>query len=111
MPNEKELEIINQKLLAKRKKETIAPVSVIIDSMKTQLGLDVDFFVLAKLWEKEFGADVEICGYKKGTLLVETQSFTAMSEINLRKKEILNRLNQYIGGGVKIKNIKLRIKD
>ncbi|MDR0822506.1 MAG: hypothetical protein LBN20_01835, partial [Endomicrobium sp.] len=60
MQNGQELENINNKLLAKRKKETISSISTVLDNIKPQLGLDVDFFVLAKAWQKEFGANVEI---------------------------------------------------
>jgi hypothetical protein len=82
----------------------------IISLLKKELGLDEDFFTIRKIWEKEVGIDgAKICGYKGGTIFVQTQSSTVSFELTARKKEILKKLNQYIGSS-KIKNIKVKIE-
>ncbi|MDR2426516.1 MAG: DUF721 domain-containing protein [Endomicrobium sp.] len=85
-------------------------VSKIIGVIKKDLGLDEDFFVVAKVWEKELGIEgIEISGYKNGIIYAETSSTAAINEIMIRKKEILKKLNQYLSGK-KLKNIKMKIK-
>jgi hypothetical protein len=82
----------------------------IISLLKKKLGLDEDFFTVRKIWQKEIGiGDTEICGYKSGVIFVQTQSSAASFELIARKKEIVKKLNQYIGSS-KIKNIKVKIK-
>jgi hypothetical protein len=83
----------------------------IIENLKKILGIDLDFLTIAKVWEKEVGMEkTEICGYKNGTIIVQAQSGVALTEINLRKKEIIKRMNQYLGEN-KIKNIKIIIQE
>jgi len=91
------------------RKSNLTEVSSIMDAIKKQLGLDEDFFTVAKIWEKELGSDIKICGYKDGVIYAQTPYSTALHEATVRKKEIINKLNQYIGAR-KIKNIKLEIK-
>jgi hypothetical protein len=86
-----------------------SPVDQILNNIKKQLGLDADFVTLMKIWDKEVSM-AQICGYKNGTILAQTQSSAALAEINLRKREIIKRLNQYLGGR-KIKDIKITIGD
>jgi len=106
-----ELEIIKQKIEAKRKKESFSPIGGVMEKVRKQLGIDIDFFVLAKAWRQEIGInDAELCGYKKGIILAQTQSPAAVHDINIRKKEIIKRLNQYLGDA-KVKNIKTIIKE
>lgn len=82
----------------------------IIGLLKKQLGLDEDFFIVRRIWEKEVGiSGVEISGYKDGTIFAQTRSSTANFELTTRKKEIIKKLNQYIGSS-KIKNIKVEIR-
>ena len=82
----------------------------IISLLKKKLGLDEDFFVIRRIWEKEIGINgVEISGYKDGTIFAQTQSSAASFELTTRKKEIIRKLNQYISSS-KIKNIKVKIK-
>jgi hypothetical protein len=82
----------------------------IISLLKKKLGLNEDFFTVRKIWEKEIGIDsIEIVGYKSGTIFVQTESSVASFELTARKKEIIKKLNQYIGSS-KIKNIKIEIK-
>lgn len=85
-------------------------VSEIMEAIKKDLGLDEDFFTISKIWDKEVGIEsVEICGYKNGTIFAQTKYSVALNEIMIRKKEIIKRLNQYLGKS-KIKNIKVTIK-
>jgi hypothetical protein len=82
----------------------------IISLLKKNLGLDEDFFTIRKIWEKEIGiGGTEIYGFKSGTIFVQTQSSAASFELIARKKEIIKKLNQYIGS-LKIKNIKVMIE-
>jgi hypothetical protein len=82
----------------------------VIILLKKKLGLEEDFFTIRKIWEKEIGiGDAEICGYKSGVIFVQTQSSAASFELTARKKEIIKKLNQYIGSS-KIENIRVKIK-
>jgi hypothetical protein len=82
----------------------------IICLLKRQLGLNGVFFTVEKVWDKETGINsVEIVGYKNGTIFAQTQSSVAGYELTVRKKEIIKKLNQYIGSP-EIKNIKIDIK-
>jgi hypothetical protein len=81
----------------------------IINSLKKKFGLESEFFTIAKIWEKKVGIDgMDITGCRNGTLFVKTQSSVASYEFNLRKKEIIRELNQYVGRVV-VKNIKVKI--
>ena len=91
------------------RKSNLTEVSSIMDAIKKQLGLDEDFFTVAKIWEKELGSDIKICGYKDGVIYAQTPYSTALHEATVRKKEIINKLNQYVGAK-KIKNIKISVK-
>jgi len=82
----------------------------IISSLKKHLGLDGVFFTVGKVWDKEVGIEgIEIIGYKNGTIFAQTRSSVASYEITVRKKEIIKKLNQYMGSR-KVKNIKIDIK-
>jgi len=92
------------------RKSNLTAVSAVVEAIKKELGLDEDFFTVVKVWKQETGIeDAEICGYKDGTIFVQTPYSAALQEITLRKKEIIKKLNQYIGSK-KIKNIKVTIK-
>ncbi|MDR2192137.1 MAG: DUF721 domain-containing protein [Endomicrobium sp.] len=93
-----------------QRKSNLTAVSSVIETIKQELGLDEDFFVIAKVWEKETGSQtIELCGFKNGVLYAQTPYSAALNDIMLRKKEIINRLNQYLSRK-KIKNIKIEIK-
>ncbi|MCL1972531.1 MAG: DUF721 domain-containing protein [Endomicrobia bacterium] len=99
-----------QKKYKTERKSNLTPVSDVLDPIKKMLGLDEDFFIVAKVWEKELGIEgVEISGFKSGTIHAQTDSSAALHEVTIRKKEIIKKLNQYIGSN-KIKNIKVTIK-
>lgn len=103
-------------ILEKRKsykaerKSNLTEVSKVMEVLKKQFGLDADFFTISKVWENEVGVEgVEICGYKDGTIFAQTKYSTALHEVVMRKKEIIKKLNQYLGSK-KIKNIKIKIE-
>jgi hypothetical protein len=82
----------------------------IIDLLRKKFGLEEEFFTILRVWNKEAGIDgVEVAGYKNGTIFTKTQSSVAVSELNFRKKEIIKKINQYIGSA-KVKNIKVKIE-
>lgn len=82
----------------------------IIDLLKKKLGLENEFFTITKVWQKEVGIDgLDIVGYRNGIVFAQTQSSVASYELSLRKKEIIKRLNQYVGKVV-VKNIKVKIE-
>jgi hypothetical protein len=82
----------------------------IIKLLRKQLGLEEEFFTVEKVWKKEVGIDsIEITGYKNGVIFTKTLSSVASYELTVRKKEIIKKLNQYIGGS-KIKNIRIKIE-
>ncbi len=91
------------------RKSNLTEVSQIMEALKKTLGLDENFFAVSKVWDKEVGVDnVGISGYKNGVIFAETQYSTALHEVTIRKKEIIKKLNQYIGSN-KIKDIKIKI--
>jgi len=99
-----------QKQYKTARKSNLTTVSEILEPIKKELGLDEDFFTVAKVWDKELGIEgVEIAGFKSGTIFAQTASSAAVNDIMIRKKEILKKLNQYLGK-TKLKNIKVSIK-
>jgi hypothetical protein len=81
----------------------------IIELLRKRLGLE-EFFTIERVWNKEVGIEgISLTGYKNRTIFAKTQSSVAVSELNFRKKEIINKINQYIGSA-KIKNIKVKIE-
>ena len=86
------------------------PVSSVINQLKKQLGLDDNYYVLISVWEKEVGNNkVELNGFKNGTVFARTESAVYLSDFNLKKRQLIKRLNQYLGKTV-VKNIKCEIK-
>jgi hypothetical protein len=86
------------------------PAAKIIASLKKQLGLNEDFLVMEKVWEKEVGIyDIKMDGFKNGIILACTHSSVAGNELIIRKREILKKMNQYFNSQ-KIKDIKVKIK-
>jgi hypothetical protein len=89
---------------------SLTKATEIINLLRNRLGLDEKFFIVQKVWQKEVGIDdIEITGYKNGVIFTKTLSSVANYEFTLRKKEIIKKLNQYIGSS-KIKNIKVKIE-
>ncbi|MDR2437315.1 MAG: DUF721 domain-containing protein [Endomicrobium sp.] len=82
----------------------------IIELVRKKFGLEEEFFTIEHVWNKEVDIEgVAITGYRKGTIFAKTQSSVAVSELNFRKKGIINKINQYIGSA-KVKNIKINIE-
>ncbi|MDR1418212.1 MAG: DciA family protein [Endomicrobium sp.] len=89
---------------------SLVQASDIINLLKKKLGLDDEFFTITKVWHKEVGIDgLDIVSYRNGIIFAQTQSSVASFEFNLRKKEIIKKLNQYVGKVV-VKNIKVKIE-
>ena len=85
-------------------------VSSIIKKISDKLGLNDDYFIIMSKWQQELGNNkVELNGFKDGIIFVSAKSAVYMNDLNLRKRQIINKLNQYLGRKV-IKNIKCEIK-
>ena len=84
--------------------------SSIMDILKKNLGIGEEYSVIIAVWQQEIGNDkVKLCGYKNGTLFAQAPSTTYINDLNLRKKQIIQKINQYLGKNF-IKNIKCEIK-
>ena len=91
----------------------ITPGSDVIEFLKKKLGLDEKIMVLPAVWEKVLGplaAGAEITGIKSGQLLVDVVSSAHFQEITLRRREIINKMNQHFGRERVVRDIKIRIK-
>lgn len=87
--------------------------SAIIEVLKRQLGLDENISTVIQIWEREMGAQsrhVKLAGFKKGQLIVDVSSSAHMQEITLRRREIINKINQYFGGEKIVKSIKVQLE-
>ena len=85
-------------------------VSSILKKISDDLGLNDNYFIIISKWQQEVGNNKVIFnGFKNGTLFATTISAIYLNDFNLRKRQIINRLNQYLGSKV-IKNIKCEIK-
>jgi hypothetical protein len=89
---------------------SLVPAYDIINLLKKKFGLDNEFFTITKIWQKEVGIDgLDIVSFRDGIIFAQTQSSVASFEFNLRKKEIIKKLNQYTGKVV-VKSIRVKIK-
>jgi hypothetical protein len=87
--------------------------SSIIEALKRSLGLDENISTVIRIWEREMGAQsrhVKLAGFKKGQLIVDVSSSAHMQEITLRRREIINKINQYFGGEKVVKSIKVQLE-
>ena len=85
-------------------------VSSIIKQISDKLGLNDDYFIIMSKWQQELGNNkIELSGFKDGVLFASAKSAVYVNDLNLRKRQIINKLNQYLGRKV-IKNIKCEIK-
>ena len=85
-------------------------VSSIIKKLSDKLGLNDDYFIVMSKWQQELGNNkIELSGFKDGVLFVSAKSAVYVNDLNLRKRQIINKLNQYLGRKV-VKNIKCEIK-
>jgi spore maturation protein SpmB len=83
-------------------------VSEIIKSIQKKIGLTDELFVILKVWEHLNIGGSRAVGLKNTTLVVEADAAIIAGEILNSKRQIIAKLNQYIGSG-KIKNIKINI--
>jgi len=84
----------------------------IIEALRRQLGLDEKTYAIMRAWEREAGAFApyaELAGIKKGTLVIEVTTPVHFQELTLRRRELLDKVNQYLGQKV-IKNIRFQLK-
>ena len=85
-------------------------VSSILKQISDDLGLNDTYYVIMSKWKQEVGNDkIELNGFKDGKIFASTKSAVYLNDFNLRKRQIINKLNQYLGRKV-IKNIKCEIK-
>lgn len=88
----------------------LVEVSSLLPKIKKSIGLDDNYFIIISKWQQEVGNNkVILNGFKNGILFATTVSAIYLNDFNLRKRQIINRLNQYLGNKV-IKNIKCEIK-
>ena len=88
----------------------LTEVSAVLKKISEQLGLNDDYFVIMSKWQQEVGNDkVVMNGFKNGIIFAATSSAVYLNDFNLRKRQIIDRLNQYLGKKL-IKNIKCEIK-
>ena len=93
--------------------KSFAKSAEVIEVLKKQLGLDEKTLSLANIWESVIGQladDAKLEGTKDGTLFIEVTSSAHLQEIALRKKEIINKINQHFGKQKVVKNIRIKIK-
>ena len=85
-------------------------VSSIIKQISSKLGLNDDYFIIMSKWQQELGNNkIELSGFKDGVIFASAKSAVYVNDLNLRKRQIINKLNQYLGKKL-IKNIKCEIK-
>jgi predicted nucleic acid-binding Zn ribbon protein len=85
-------------------------VSSIIKQISDKLGLNDDYFIIMSKWQQELGNNkIELSGFKDGVIFASAKSAVYVNDLNLRKRQIINKLNQYLGKKL-IKNIKCEIK-
>lgn len=98
---------------AERRRKGFAGSSEIIDGLRRQLGLDENVYAIMQAWDREMGAlarHVKLAGIKKGILVVDVASSAHMQEITLRRRELIDKLNQYLGGKKVVKGIRVQLE-
>jgi hypothetical protein len=86
----------------------------LIELLQQRLGIDERLFAVQKIWEKELltlARYAEIDGLRRGALIVEVSSNAALHELTLRKKDLLDKINQHFGKNKFIKQIKFKLKE
>ena len=82
----------------------------LVTALFHKLGLNDDYFIIMSKWQQELGNNkVELNGFKDGIIFASAKSAVYVNDLNLRKRQIINKLNQYLGKKL-IKNIKCEIK-
>jgi hypothetical protein len=89
------------------------PADEILAVLKKQLGLNSDIDIIIQAWERELGpltSSVTLVAINKSTLIVEVASSVHLQEMLFRKRQLINRLNQYLGNKKAVKEIKFSLK-
>jgi hypothetical protein len=89
------------------------PANDIINLLKRQLGLDENTYAVMQIWERELGPlakYAELVAFQKRQLIVEVASSVHLQEMTLRRRDLINKINQYFGREKVVKDIKLRLK-
>jgi hypothetical protein len=85
----------------------------LIERLQERLGIDDRLVTVQKIWDKEIlslARYTEIAGMRRGELIVEVSSNAVMHELTLRKRELLDKINQHFGKKRFIKHIKIKLK-
>ena len=86
----------------------------IIKSVKTQIGLDEKTYTVFKIWDDILGPlakNARLTEIRRGQLIIDVASSSHFHELNIRKKELLKKINQYFGGEKVAKSLKIRIEE
>jgi predicted nucleic acid-binding Zn ribbon protein len=86
----------------------------IIQILRKRLGLNEDIYAVMQIWERELGpiaAYAKIAGIKNGFIFVDVASSVHLHELTLRKRTLINKINQHFGKEKVVKGIKLQIGD
>ena len=59
------------------------------------------FSIVPEFWQNN---KIELSGFKDGVIFASAKSAVYVNDLNLRKRQIINKLNQYLGKKL-IKNI------
>lgn len=98
---------------AKRAKAAIEPLGAVIDSLTNTLGIKsrLQEYEAVVQWEGIVGERIArmttASRIVKGVLFVKVKTSTWRNELNVRKKEIIEKINRGIGGEV-VKDIKFQ---
>lgn len=83
----------------------------IIEIIQERIGLNKENYAIYQIFEKTLGKlakNTKIIGIKEGTIWVIVEAPVYLQELFLIKKEIITKINQYLGNN-KIKDIKFKI--
>lgn len=76
------------------------PAKEIVKDLLEKYGISKDTYQLYDLWDKELGKlakRINIAGIKGKTILVKVDNPVYQQELQLRKRELLRKLNDYFG--------------
>ena len=91
----------------------LSPIQKDAQRFCRQVGLSDALSMLERAWEAEmggFGGMARISALDNLSLVVEVKSSPAMQEITLRRRELVRRLNRYMGTSF-LRDITVRMQD
>jgi len=91
----------------------LTPAHEIINGLRRQLGLDDITYAVMRAWDREAGALIqgaELIGIQKGKLIVAVSNSVYFQELTLRKRGLIKKINQYVGGARVVIDIKVQFK-